>query len=43
MKNSTKNLIFKIKDKNEYLYGNKSIAHFQFIRESLNDRRPIEL
>jgi RecJ-like exonuclease len=43
MQNSTNKLIFKIKDKNEYLYGNEAIVNFQFIRESLNNRKQIEL
>jgi hypothetical protein len=43
MKNAINKLIFKVRDKNEYLYGNESIVNFQFIRESLNDRNPIDL
>lgn len=43
MQNPTNKLIFKIKDKNEYLYGNEAIVNFQFIRESLNNRKQIEL
>jgi hypothetical protein len=43
MRNAINKLIFKVRDKNEYLYGNESIVNFQFIRESLNDRAPIDL
>lgn len=43
MRNAINKLIFKVKDKNEYLYGNESIVNFQFIRESLNERTIIDL
>ena len=43
MKNERNKLIFKIKDIEEYLYGNESIANFQYIRECLTQRKSIHL
>ncbi len=43
MRNAINKLIFKVKDRNEYLYGNDSILNFTFIRESLHERPQIDL
>ena len=36
-------LIFKVKDKEEYLYGNDMLINFQCVREALKKRERISL
>lgn len=42
-KNQKNKLIFKVKDREEYLYGNETISNFVYIRECIADRRIAEL